>query len=268
MKLSFSTLACPDWSFREVYAAAADLGYEGIEIRGIADEIYAPKIYNFTDEKIESAKAHLTKRNLEIPMLTSNAFILDNPDFEGCKKEVADYCELAKKLGVPYVRVLIERTPAPTIAPDFEYAVKKYRELCDIAAEYGVSLLTETNGFLADSEICARFMKSVGSDNAGLIWDVHHPYRFFGESPEKTAKNIGKYVKHVHLKDSVCGSNGKITYMLTGYGDFPFEMVIEELKKLGYEGYLSYEWVKRWSRELAEPGVALYQYISYIKTLI
>ena len=90
MKLSFSTLACPDWSFREVYAAAADLGYEGIEIRGIADEIYAPNIYNFSDEKIESAKAHLTKRNLEIPMLTSNAYILDNPDFAACKKEIED----------------------------------------------------------------------------------------------------------------------------------------------------------------------------------
>ena len=70
MKLSFSTLACPDWSFREIYAAAADLGYDGIEIRGIADEIYAPKIYNFTDEKIESAKAHLEKRNLKILALT------------------------------------------------------------------------------------------------------------------------------------------------------------------------------------------------------
>ena len=268
MKLSFSTLACPDWSFREVYAAAADLGYEGIEIRGIADEIYAPKIYNFSDEKIESAKAHLTKRNLEIPMLTSNAYILDNPDFAACKKEIEDYCVLAGKLGVKYVRVLVEKTPNPVIAPDFEYAVKKYRELCAVAAEYGITLLTETNGFLADSEVCARFMKSVGAENSGLIWDVHHPYRFFDESPAKTAANIGKYVKHVHLKDSVKGSNGKITYMLTGYGDFPFEEVIDELKKLGYDGYLSYEWVKRWSRELAEPGVALYQYISYIKTLI
>lgn len=268
MKLSFSTLACPDWSFREVYAAAADLGYDGIEIRGIADEIYAPNIYNFSDEKIDSAKAHLKKRSLEIPMLTSNAYILDNPDFDACKKEIEDYCVLARKLGVPYVRVLVEKTPNPVIAPDFDYAVKKYRELCAVAAEYGITLLTETNGFLADSEVCARFMRSVGADNSGLIWDVHHPYRFFNEQPAKTAKNIGKYVKHVHLKDSVKGSNGRITYMLTGYGDFPFEEVIGELKALGYDGYLSYEWVKRWSRELAEPGVALYQYISYIKTLM
>ncbi len=268
MKLSFSTLACPDWSFREVYATAADLGYDGVEIRGVADEIYAPKIYNFSDEKIESAKAHFAKRHLEIPILTSGAAVLGNASFDAVKKEIEDYCELAKKLGVPYVRVLMEETPGPQIAPDFDYAVKCYRELCACAAEYGVTLLTETNGFLANTKVCRRFMESVGAPNMGLIWDVHHPYRFFDEQPSETVENIGKYVKHVHFKDSVKGSNGKITYMLTGYGDFPFESVIEELKKIGYDGYLSYEWVKRWSRELAEPGVALFQYINYIKSIL
>ena len=268
MKLSFSTLACPDWSFREVYATAADLGYDGVEIRGIADEMYAPKIYNFTDEKIESAKAHFAKRNLEIPILTSGAAVLGRASFEDTKKEISEYSALAAKLGVKYVRVLMEETPDPVIVPDFEYAAKCYRELCAIAKEYGVTLLTETNGFLADSKVCRRFMETVGAENMGIIWDVHHPYRFFDEKPADTVENIGKYIKHVHFKDSVKGSNGRITYMLTGYGDFPFEDVIVALKEIGYDGYLSYEWVKRWSRELAEPGVALFQYINYIKGLL
>lgn len=268
MKLSFSTLACPDWSFREVYATAADLGYDGVEIRGVADQMYAPKIYNFTDEKIESAKAHFAKRALDIPLLTSGAYVLDNTDLESVKTEIREYSELAKKLGVKYVRVLMERTPAPEAIPDFEYLAKSYRELCGIAAEYGITLLTETNGFLSDTKVCRRFMDTVNAENMGLIWDVHHTYRFFNETPEETVANIGKYIKHVHLKDSVKGSNGKITYMLTGYGDFPFDEVIAALKGIGYDGYLSYEWVKRWSRELAEPGVALFQYINYIKTLL
>ena len=268
MKLSFSTLACPDWHFKDVYATAADLGYDGIEIRGIADKMYAPQISDFSDEKLERSKEALAARKLDIPMLTTDAYVVSNPDFDKCKEEVKDYCVLAQKLGVPYVRVLMERTPAPESIPDFDYTVKCYRELCTLAAEYNVTLLTETNGFLASSDVCRRFMEATNCENAGLIWDVHHPYRFFDEDIAVTAKNIGKYVRHVHLKDSVKGSNGKISYMLTGYGDFPFEKVIEELKAIGYDGYLSYEWVKRWSRELAEPGVALFQYINYIKTLM
>ena len=35
MKLSFSTLACPEYSFSDMYAMAKDLGFDGIEVRGL-----------------------------------------------------------------------------------------------------------------------------------------------------------------------------------------------------------------------------------------
>ena len=53
----------------------------------------------------------------------------------------------------------MEETPDPVIVPDFEYCVKCYRELCAISEGYGVTLLTETNGFLANSGVCRRFME-------------------------------------------------------------------------------------------------------------
>lgn len=269
MKLSFSTLSCPDWSFRDIYATAADLGYNGIEIRGIADEIYAPKIYAFSDEKLESTRGHLSRRSLEIPILTSGAYILDNPDLASARREIGDYALLASKLGVKYIRVLIEKTPRPEITnPDLSAAASEYSFMCDIAAKYGVTLLTETNGALADSAVCRSFMESIDRPNSGVIWDAHHPYRFFGESPEHTVGNIGKYIRHVHLKDSVVADNGRISYQLTGYGTIPFRDIISALRDSGFDGYLSYEWVKRWSRELAEPGIALYQYINYMRSAI
>ena len=39
MKISFSTLGCPRWSFREIMATAVDLHYQGIEVRGIGKDI-------------------------------------------------------------------------------------------------------------------------------------------------------------------------------------------------------------------------------------
>ena len=35
MKLAFSTLGCPGWMWRDILSAAADLGYDGIEMRGL-----------------------------------------------------------------------------------------------------------------------------------------------------------------------------------------------------------------------------------------
>jgi len=43
----------------------------------------------------------------------------------------------------------------------------------------------------------------VANDAVAALWDMHHPYRFFNESPETTVQNLGAYIKHVHVKDSV-----------------------------------------------------------------
>ena len=39
MKISFSTLGCPRWSWREILATACDLGYGGVEVRGVGNDI-------------------------------------------------------------------------------------------------------------------------------------------------------------------------------------------------------------------------------------
>ena len=33
MKFSFSTLACPDYTWADIYSRAKDLGFDGIEVR-------------------------------------------------------------------------------------------------------------------------------------------------------------------------------------------------------------------------------------------
>ena len=41
MKLSFSTLACPGYSWAEIYSTAKDFGFHGIEMRGLGDDIFS-----------------------------------------------------------------------------------------------------------------------------------------------------------------------------------------------------------------------------------
>ena len=268
MKLSFSTLGCPDWSYNEIFSVVSDLGYDGIEIRGIADEIYAPRISVFAPDVIENTKSKLKQAGIAIPILTTAAYLVENPDLAASEFEVKDYVLLAQKLGVPYVRVLAEKTPDPVSSDhNLEAIAERYGVLCDFAKPFGVTVLTENNGFLADSSQMAKLMEMVARENMGVIWDIHHPYRYYGEDPETTVSRIGRYIKHVHVKDSVVGRNGKLTYMLTGYGDIPVAEAVKSLNDIGYDGFYSYEWVKRWSRELAEPGVAFYQYINYMRDL-
>ena len=52
MKISFSTLACPDFSWADIYSMAKDLGFHGIEVRGLGDDIFAVNARPFTDAQL------------------------------------------------------------------------------------------------------------------------------------------------------------------------------------------------------------------------
>ena len=263
MKLSFSTVGCPDWDFGDILSIAKDIGYDGVEIRGIADQLDAPEMELFSDSNIEKTKKRLADTGIEIPVLCSNAALCINGG--EAMAEAKSYIDLASRLGVPYVRVMPTLNPQPE-ACDIESGIALYRELCEYGAARKVVPLMETNGVLTDSAGMASFMKSVGHENCGVLWDIHHPIRFINETPDKTVANIGQYVRHVHLKDSVV-TGDRIEYKMPGHGDLPIAGCVKALEAAGYKGYYSFEWVKRWNPELTEPGVAFAHYIYYMRGL-
>ena len=266
MKLAFSTLGCPNWQWKEIFATAKDLQIDGIEIRGIENEIYAPKVRVFDDANYKGTLQQLDDAGLVLTQLTSGA-TLGMPDSATAgRQEAMDYIDMAAKLGVPYIRVMISPQPGPEPV-DMEGARKLYQELCEYAKPKGVCVLVETNGVLADSRVMREFIADGDPDSSGVLWDIHHPYRFFNESPEFTFRHIGKYVKNTHVKDSVY-KDGKISYRMMGYGDVPVFDALKILKAAEYHGFITLEWVKRWNKELQEPGIVFYHYVSYMKYLM
>ena len=108
MKLAFSTLGCPGWSFNEIFATAKDLGLDGIEIRGLGNQMYVPKAAEFNAQNIDKTKEFLRKTGLSISMLTSDAAFDDKKTLEANIKEAKEYVDLAVRLNCKYVRVLGE----------------------------------------------------------------------------------------------------------------------------------------------------------------
>lgn len=267
MKLAFSTLGCPGWSWEEIYATAKDLGLDGIEIRGLENEMYAPEAKPFRPENIDKTMATLKTGRMKLPMLTSGANLSDRGNKGKALAEGKGYVDLAVKLGSPFIRVLGDLNPEPSGFVDLSLVRASYLDLCEYASAKGVRVLIETNGVLADSGVMASFMEGISHPSAGILWDIHHPWRFFNESPEDTICQIGRYVRYVHIKDSVM-KNGQVAYRMLGYGDVPILDMLKQLHALGYDGYVSLEWVKRWNPDLQEPGVVFSHFVSYMGYLI
>lgn len=267
MKLAFSTLGCPGWSFEEIFATAKDLGMDGIEVRGIGKDMYAPKAKVFSSGAVEATKKRLSDADLEVSMLTSGVTLSDLANKEDNLKEARDYIDLCEKLGCRYVRIMGTNLPQPSDAPDTAQLLETYCEILDYSAGKNVFPLIETNGIFADTKALAAFIRQTGRDNAFVLWDIHHPYRFFGEKPEDTVKNLEGLIKYVHIKDSA-NVDGKLQYRMMGYGDIPVLDALSALKRSTDENlYVSLEWVKRWQPDLSEPGIVFYHFANYMHQL-
>ncbi len=267
MRIVFSTLGCPGWEWGEIVAAAADLGYDGIEIRGIGKEIYAPSIELFSQSKAAATKKRLADLKLEISCFTSACYLCDKQNQADVLRISKEYIDTAQRMGTAYVRVLGDQDSQPQGEVDTGLVEENLRELATYAAPKGVCVLLESNGVFAKSQLMAQILKKVDSAYAGALWDVNHPYRYYYEQPQMTYENLKPYLRYLHLKDSLF-IDGETVYKMMGEGDIPNKTIINMLKKDGFSGYLSFEWVKRWDRTLSEPGIVFPHFIHYVKSIL
>lgn len=264
MKISFSTLACPNFSWQEIYSMAKDFGFNGIEIRGLGNDIFSVNAQPFKEQNIEATVQKLKDLDLEIPCLTSGACLRNADDFESAKEEITSYAKLANKLGTPYIRVLGDLKAAPECDVDDSVVENALKNLITIAEEYNVTLLVETNGVYSDTKRLAALLKKVNSRKVAALWDMHHPFRFGNEMPEETVHNLGELIKYVQVKDSILNENGIVEYRLMGDGDIPVCDMIDALKTINYGGYISLEWVKRWAPDLSDAGIVVPKFAEFM----
>lgn len=263
MKFAFSTLGCPSWSWGEILSAAHDLHYDGVEIRGLGRELYAPRIGIFQPQNWPETQQRLQALGVSISCLTSACYLGDKEDRENMLAMGRAYIDTAELIGAPNIRFLGDEKAEPGDDVDIDYVTENLKELAAYARGKSVSVLLETNGVFASTSICAKVMKAVDEPQAGLLWDVHHPYRYMSESPEVSYENIKPWLRYLHMKDSRI-ENGQLVYRMMGFGDIPNEEVLLLLKNDDFQGFVSLEWVKRWNKNLTEPGIVFPHFINYV----
>ncbi len=264
MKVSFSTLGCPNYSWSDICSMAKDLGFDGIEVRQIESENARSP---FSPEKCVVTAKKLADLKIEVPCLSTGCCLKFADKKEENFNELKKYIQVAKTLNTPYIRILGDLDPEPAGEVDDDFIVEEIKAIVPYAEENGVTLLVETNGVYCDTKRLFNLLNEVGSDNVAALWDIHHTVRYGKETPEITLQNLGAYIKHVHVKDSVV-ENGVTVYKMMGEGDLPISETIDALNSINYEGYISLEWVKRWAPDLSDAGIVFPQFISFVEGFV
>ena len=261
LPIGFSTLGCPKWTWIQTLDFAAAHGFAAVELRGVLDQMDLSKVPEFQPGRLAQTKRELADRGLVVPDLGAsiNLHEQDQAKRAAAMAETRRFIDLASALGTPYVRVFGNEYPAGMEKKAvLEYIGGGLRVLGDYGRSRNVSVILESHGQFTDSPTLLELMRLADSPNVAILWDAHHTF-VAGEQPEATVAAIGKYIRHTHLKDSVPDGKDR-KYVLTGEGEVPVKRQVAALARIGYRGFYSFEWEKRWHPEIAEPEVAFAQY--------
>ena len=266
MKLTFSTLGCPELGWTETCAMAKDLGFSGFEVRDLGTGTFT--YHAFRPENRQRTIAQLKQQGIEISCFSAGTPLCSPETVQKACSEIRDYIDLASALGTRYVRVLVDDQIKPISTVDDEFVISALQSLAPYAEEREVVLLVETYGVYCDTARLSELLTAVKSDSVAALWDIHHPFRWGGETPEKTVQNLGALIKYVHIKDSVEDEDGEIQYKIMGEGDVPVGDVIKALRSIDFKGFLSFEWLKRYTPDLQDANIVFPHFVNYISELI
>ena len=251
MNLSFSTRGWPGLTWEEMVDTALQMGFTGIEVYNL------PK---FPDMLAKGGPFHLyqtaaTARDLREKKLTIPCFdtSCDLSTDASAVETLLELIQVARNAQVGYV-VACALEDHEDVVRDALY------QLVPAAEKAGVSLLLKTSGIYADTARLRSMLNHFASDCLGALWDVHHPYRDFGESGDATIKNLGAYVRHVHLRDS----DDAGVYQLIGEGTMPIPEVMQALSSVNYDGFISLEWKPEWLEDLQDPEIIFPYFVNYM----
>ncbi len=264
MKIAYSNLACPEWSMEEVFTHAAEVGFDGVEIRLLDGNVIPHTIDAVVRERIVKLARDSGVEIIGIGASTRFA-TPDTSERERNVDELLRYIELAARMEVPMVRTFGGgfKVGAADEREAVQFVAEGLTKVAQRAKELGVSVLLETHDEFSHSAMVRDVLLQVNSREIGALWDAHHPYRM-GEGVEETYRNLAPSLQHVHLKDARRkGDDWEL--VVFGEGEVPVQDVVQKLSDAGYDRYLCVEWERKWHPEIEQAKTALPKHMTILK---
>ena len=251
MKLSFSTRGWKELPWPEQIRDASELKFQGIEVYNLhlcpslADRGGAFHRYS----RNETAR-ELRDNGLSIPCLDTS---IDLGDPQSDINPVDYLIETASSMHIPYIAFCV-------LKDDEDLVRQRISQLISLASGKDICILIKTVGIYANTERLRKLMDDYACDELAALWDMHHPYRDYHESPDMTIRNLGGYVRHVHLRDS----DDDLNYNLIGEGTIPVSEMMSALSSIDYSGFISLEWKPDWIADIPDREIIFSHFLNYM----
>ncbi|MBT2410302.1 sugar phosphate isomerase/epimerase [Streptomyces sp. ISL-12] len=250
MKLAFSTLGVPGMPVTDVLRLATEHGWHGVELRAHPEEPVHPGL---SPAERAAVAAEFEAAGVAILCAAGYVRVAAPGDDAPVLAELRALLDLARDLGAPYVRIFpgggTEQSPEEADAT----AARRLGTAAEYATEAGVRILLETHDSHRTGADAIRVLGLVGHRQAGALWDVMHTW-LGGEQPAESYAALSPHLGYVQVKD--IASADDTTPLPLGQGVLPLTECVDLLSRHGWDGWLCWEYEKRWYENAAPlPGI-------------
>jgi hexulose-6-phosphate isomerase len=259
MKKSINMWAFPypqNWTLKECLELAKDAGFDGVEINFALEG-------EFSSESPEAEFVEIRKLAERIGIKISGVcsflfwpYAMTHNDPQRRQKGIelaGQMVDAARLLGTENLLVVPGAVYAPWME-DFDpvpndvcdrRAREAVRRLIPAAEKAGVYINIENifaNGFLFSPQEMVEFVDSFDNDHVKIHFDTGNIMHY--QFPEHWVPILGKRIKNIHVKewDKRTQEFNLHTFRTLLDGTTNWPAVIEELHKIGYDGYLTFEY--------------------------
>ncbi len=275
MRIAGHTMGTPEYTVPEAIDLFGRLGMEGIE--AICHDEYRSAIRtDVSAAGLRELRQRAEGQGLRFAAITPYATDLNSPDPKVAavhQELLLRAIEIAQGLGASCIRTYAGReTGGPGRAERLRRLVEAVQGPAEVAAKAGVRLGFENHfNTLGDSaKGTVEVVRAVNHPAGGIVYDQGNLTMLGAEDYRETIPLQAPYLVHVHVKDlsfkdkppettsgavETLPAEAKPTISrVVGEGILPWREIIAELKRTGYDGWLSIEYERRWYPDLLPPA--------------
>ena len=239
-------------------AKTKELGFDAIEFVDFVD--FLPLDEKDWKDYAVKIRDEAKRVGLEISSLTIGADLLNRGEDE--VERIKKFVDIGEILGVDKMRhdstvgYAVDSGKYCSFDSVVNVLAPKFREVTEYAATKGIRTMTENHGYYSqDSERVEKLYTAIDHPNFGLLCDMGN-FMCADENPALAFARVAPYAIYVHAKDFILKSfnecdpgegsfrtraGNHLRGTIVGHGNVPVKQCLYQLKKCGYNHYISIE---------------------------
>ena len=268
------TMATPEMSLLDAIGLFSSMGLDGIEIACLSpDEVQrrfgkrpggppeffrAPLWPGVSDTFLRELSERSRAKRLPFVTLTpyeKNFNHADDTIAAGAVAVLESYVDLAARLKARFLRVY-GGSDQVDMQTGWRRGVESLVRLAATAAARGVTLLLENHPgtMTVTGEATARLVREVANPALRALYDPANVLMHSDEPWRRTFDVQRDIIQYVHVKDFVKEGEKKFRATVVGEGQVPWREILAELKPLGADLHLSFEYERLWQPDILPPA--------------